>query len=206
MIEAVVNYVTQVIYAIGYPGIFILMMLESTMFPLPSELVMPFAGFLVASGKMSFAFALIASILGSITGSFISYYMGFKGGKYFIKRVGRYFFLDGEHLEKANSWFKRYGGRTIFFCRFVPGIRHVISIPAGVGKMNLSRFTLFTVLGAGIWNTILLMTGFILERNWKLIYEYTQIIDMVLIAAIFILVIYWVFSLVKRNRKDKVKI
>jgi len=203
MIELLVDKVTGIISLIGYLGIFLLMALESTAFPLPSELVMPFAGFLVAKGGMSFVVVIVVSTLGSLLGSLVSYYIGYYGGHRFVKRFGKYFLLDAEHLRKAEKWFLKRGKKTIFFSRFVPGVRHVISIPAGIGKMKIAKFSVFTFLGAGIWNTILLLIGFILEKNWKIVYNYSRYIDMILVFLVVILIIYYVYYLI--NRKSKMR-
>lgn len=200
MIEVIIPFVTNLIASIGYLGLALLMLLESTAIPLPSELIMPFAGFLIAQAKMSFVFVVIASTLGSLAGSLISYYIGYKGGKHFVKKLGKYFFIEIEHLNKAEKWFEKNGGKTIFFARFMPGIRHVISIPAGAGKMNLLKFSCFTILGAGIWNSFLAYIGFVLEKNWQIVYKYTSIIDMLLLFIVVLLVIYWLVILLNRKK------
>jgi membrane protein DedA with SNARE-associated domain len=199
MIELIVDKITGIISLISYFGIFILMALESTAFPLPSELVMPFAGFLVAEGKMSFVAVILTSTLGSLAGSLLSYYIGYYGSYKFVKKFGKYFLLNREHLKKAEKWFSKHGKRTVFFSRFVPGVRHVISIPAGIGKMKLAKFSLFTILGAGIWNTVLLTAGFILEKNWKIVYSYSKYIDIILIFLVIAAIVYYAFYLINRK-------
>ena len=203
MIEFLVNQITAVVSAVGYFGVFILMALESTVFPIPSEGVMPFAGFLVASGTFSFWGAWIASTLGCLAGSLTSYFLGYYGGVRFVRKFGRYFLLDEEHLIKSERWFDKKGSITIFLGRFVPGIRHVISIPAGVGKMNVFSFSFFTLLGAGIWNFVLIYLGYLLEKNWKLVYNYSRYIDLAVIFLVFCAVVYYVSYLVSHYRKSK---
>ena len=202
MIEIIITKIIEIVSAIGYLGVFFLMALESTMFPIPSEGVMPFAGFLIAQGKMNFIYALIVSTLGCLIGSMSSYLIGYYGGYPFIRKFGKYFLVNEEHLKKAEEWFKKRGKITIFTCRFVPGIRHVISIPAGACKMDLWHFSLYTILGAGIWNTVLLYLGFILEANWRLIENYTAYVDMAVIVAIFIAVIYYISCIIKNKRNS----
>ncbi len=203
MIELIVDKITAIVSAIGYFGVFILMTLESTVFPIPSEGVLPFAGFLVADKAFSFWFALIAATLGSLAGSLTSYFLGKHGGVGFVRRFGKYFLLDEEHLIKSERWFDKRGSITIFFGRFVPGVRHVISIPAGIGKMNIWSFSFFTVLGAGVWNAILIYAGYVLEKNWKLVYHYSSYIDMAVIFIIFLVIVYYVNYLIGHYRKSR---
>lgn len=200
MTEIIMLTVTRIIEIVGYFGVTILMALESTMMPLPSELVMPFAGFLVYEAKMNIWGVIIASTAGSLIGSGISYFIGYKYGYAFTEKVGRYFFLNKEHLEKARHWFAKYGGITIFVSRFIPGVRHVISIPAGVGKMNFRNFIIFTALGAGSWNTILTVAGYLLKQKWEAIHKYSSYVDMVLAALILMLIGYWIYKLIKTNK------
>jgi membrane protein DedA with SNARE-associated domain len=202
MIEILISQITGIISAVSYAGVFLLMLLESTMFPLPSELIMPFAGFLVALNKMDVLTLIIAATLGSLAGSLFSYWLGRHFGHRIVRRFGKYLLLDNEHLKKAEKWFKNYGGRTVFISRFIPGIRHVISIPAGIGKMNIFKFSLLTVIGAGIWNTFLAWLGFILERNYNIVYKYTSYIDMLIVFIVCVLVIYYIYKIID-SRKAK---
>ena len=134
LLEQLGQFCTKVILALGYPGIFILMTLESMIAPVPSELVMPFAGFLAAQGEFNLILVVFFSSLGSLCGSLISYYLGKKGGYPLVARFGKYFFLDETDLQKTTHWFERRGEKTIFISRFIPIVRHLISIPAGMGK------------------------------------------------------------------------
>ncbi len=199
--EFLLHHVTFLISKAGYFGIFVLMALESTLFPLPSELVMPFAGFLIANKTFSFIPTLIFSTFGCLFGSLISYFLGYYGGIPFIKKFGKYFFMNEHHLKKSQEWFSKKGDITIFVGRFVPGIRHVISIPAGVGKMNLIEFTLFTTFGAGIWNLILIYLGVLLEKNWTLVYHYSSYVDLLIVLLLVLAIIYFVIS--KTSKKAK---
>jgi len=203
MIEILVDKITGLISLIGYLGVFLLMMLESTMIPIPSELVMPFAGFLVASGKMNFIALIIVAVLASLIGSLISYFIGHRYSKHVIRKFGKYLLLDEKHLDKAENWFKAHGGKTIFFSRFVPGLRHVISIPAGTGKMDLFSFSFFTFIGAGIWNTFLAYLGFVLEKNWKIISQYSSYVDMILIFIIAALLVYYIVKMISVKNHSK---
>jgi len=204
MIEILVDKITGLISTIGYPGIFFLMFLESTLVPLPAELVMPFAGFLVALGKMSLLQAIIAAMLGTLSGSLFGYWLGYRFSSKIVKKFGKYLLMHEGHLNQAQKWFKRHGNKTIFFSRFVPGVRHVISIPAGAGKMNLLKFSIFTLLGAGIWNSFLLYLGYTLQKNWEIVYQYTEIVDLFVYFIVIALITYYVYNILKA-RKIKVK-
>ncbi|MBI5742365.1 MAG: DedA family protein, partial [Candidatus Niyogibacteria bacterium] len=150
MTEYLIDIFVRIIEAGGYGGVFFLMVLESMIAPVPSEAVMPFAGFLWFLGKMSFWPIVIFSTLGSIAGSLASYAIGSYGGRPLVLKYGKYLLLNEHHLEDTERFFNRFGGKTIFISRFIPVIRHLISLPAGAGKMNLWRFTIYTALGAGL--------------------------------------------------------
>jgi membrane protein DedA with SNARE-associated domain len=200
--ELIVNYVTAFISAVSYAGLFVLMFLESTMIPLPSELVMPFAGFLVALEQMNLWAVIIFATLGSLAGSLFGYWLGRRYSHGFVRKFGKYLLLEKEHLAKAQKYFKSHGNKTIFISRFIPGIRHVISIPAGVGKMNLKKFSVLTILGAGIWNTFLLYLGYILQKNWQIVYKYSGYVDMIIIVIIFLLLVYYVSKIIEKKLKN----
>lgn len=174
--------------ALGYPGLVFLMALESMVVPLPSELVLPFAGFLVAQGQFNFWLSLMAAAVGSLVGSLISYAMGYYGGDRFVRKFGKYCLLDESDLNTAERWFARRGEITIFISRFVPVVRHLISIPAGIGKMNLLKFSFYTVVGATIWNAILLYLGYVLGNNWASIRQYSEKFS-ILVALLLILAV-----------------
>ncbi len=179
----------------SYPGVFLLMMLESMVFPVPSEAVMPFAGFLIASGEFTFTWVIIASTLGSITGSLISYAMGYYGGKPFINKFGKYLLLDAHDLEITERFFAKSGELTIFISRFIPVIRHLISIPAGMGKMNIWKFIVYTILGAGMWNAFLTYVGYKLKNNWKEVMSYSHVIDIVVVAILGLAFLYYAYKI-----------
>lgn len=180
--------VSAVVGATGYAGIAFLMALESTMVPLPSELVMPFAGFLAAEGRLNMWLVIFFSGAGSLTGSLVSYYIGRLGGIPLVRKLGKYALLNEEDLETSERWFSKYGEATIFVCRFIPVIRHLISIPAGVARMDIKRFCIYTVVGATMWNAILAYTGYLLRENWEILHHYMRpvsiVVFLLLMAAI----------------------
>jgi len=203
MIEQMIEWVNSVILLIGYPGIMFFMFLESTMVPIPSEIVMPFAGWLVAQGKLSFWLVVFLSGIGSLLGSVFSYYIGYLGGRPLIRKVGHYVLLDEDRLKWTEKWFRKKGEITIFISRFIPVIRHLISLPAGIGKMNKLKFCAYTFIGATVWNGILAYLGFYLGANYVLIHKYSQIIDWIVVALIIIAVVYYVWHFVKLMKKRK---
>jgi len=150
----------------GLLFIFVFMAIESSFIPFPSEVVMIPAGFLCARGEMSsITLAIVVGILGSLAGAFVNYYLALWVGKPFLEKYGKYFFIKPESLAKACAVFNRYGAATTFVCRLVPVIRQLISIPAGIARMPLVPFTLFTGLGAGIWTAILAFVGYAIGRS-----------------------------------------
>jgi len=204
IVEKLVEYIVYGISALGYSGVFLLMALESMIAPVPSEVVMPFAGYLAAQNRFNFWFALIASSLGSVFGSLLSYYMGLYGGRPLISKFGKYLLLEEEHLEWTEKWFRKSGEKTIFISRFVPVVRHLISIPAGVARMAMHKFLLYTFVGATIWNFILLYAGFRLGSHWGKIHEFSKELDVIFIIAVVIFLAYFLWKHhKKRNEKSK---
>ncbi len=206
MIEQIIGWVNSVITAIGYPGIMFFMFLESTMVPIPSEIIMPFAGYLAAQGTLAFWVVALLSAVASLLGSWFSYGIGYYGGIPLIKKFGKYVLLDEDRLKWTEKWFKKYGEGTIFVSRFIPVVRHLISLPAGIGKMHKFKFSVYTFLGALIWNTILLYLGFYLGENYLIIHKYSSIIDWIVLGLIIAAIIYYIWHvalLVKREKKSK---
>ena len=197
--EALCNYNTALIQQCSYVGIFILMTLESMIAPIPSELVMPFAGFLIFTGHFDPVWVMAASTLGSIVGSLLSYGMGVLGEPV-VLRYGRYLLLNVHHLEWTEQFFLRHGGKTIFISRFIPVVRHLISIPAGLARMPLIPFIIYTAVGATLWNGFLTYLGFRLKQNWPLIQKYTHILDYFVVAGLIGAGFYLVWK-IKRARK-----
>jgi membrane protein DedA with SNARE-associated domain len=192
--ETLCHYNTLLIQQLGYSGVFVLMALESMIAPVPSELVMPFAGFLIFTGHFDPVAVIVASALGSICGSMISYGMGMLGEPV-VLRYGRYLLLNPHHLQWTNRFFARHGGKTIFISRFIPVVRHLISIPAGLARMSLIPFVIFTAVGATLWNSILTYLGVRLKENWFLIQQYTHILDFVVLAALLAAGLYFIWKL-----------
>jgi membrane protein DedA with SNARE-associated domain len=199
--ESIAAFGTNVLGAIGYVGVFLLMVAESMILPMPSEAVMPFAGFLVAEGTLGWAGTILIATLGSIVGSLIGYAIGKFGGAPFLTRFGKYLLLDAEDLSKTTRFFQRRGSITIFVSRFIPVVRHLISIPAGIGGMRLPPFCIFTILGAGLWNTFLTGCGYLLKKNWTAVMRYSHLIDIVVLVLLAGLVILFVVRHLRRRAR-----
>ena len=199
IVEKLVDLIVNGISAFGYFGVFILMALESMIAPVPSEVVMPFAGYLVLQNRFNFWIVLFASSLGSIFGSFLSYYIGFYGGRPLVLKFGKYLLLEEEHLEWTEKWFKKQGEKTIFISRFVPVVRHLISIPAGIARMSMHKFLVYTFIGAAIWNFILLYAGIKLGNHWSIIHEYSSELDIVFVVAVVLFLVYFIWKHHKRR-------
>jgi membrane protein DedA with SNARE-associated domain len=200
--ETLAAFGTNVIGAIGYVGVFLLMVAESMILPMPSEAVMPFAGFLVAEGRLAGIATVLSATAGSIVGSLIGYAIGRFGGLPFLGRFGKYLLLDSEDLQKTNGFFQRRGGGiTIFVCRFIPVVRHLISIPAGMAERRLLPFCLFTVAGAGLWNAFLTWCGFLLRKNWTAVMRYSHLIDIGVVVVLAALVVLYVVRHLRRRAR-----
>ncbi len=206
LFERLSELFTGIIASTGYLGVFILMVLESMVAPVPSELVMPFAGFLVADGKLNLWLVIVISSLASITGSLISYFVAYFGEKELIHRFGRFVFLDKEELDWTERWFRKHGSITILISRFIPVIRHLISIPAGLARMDLRHFILFTAVGATAWNAFLLWVGIQLRERWELVHRYSKQLDVLIVILIVVAVAYYAYRHVKRHRKKNIYI
>lgn len=199
MFAFLIETFVTLISAAGYAGLAFLMMLESMIAPVPSEAVMPFAGFLIYDGRMAWEAVILASTLGSLTGSLLSYYIGRDLGRPLIIRYGRYLLLNEHHLELTEKFFRRYGNKTIFISRFIPIVRHFISLPAGAARMDIRIFSLYTALGAAMWNAFLAYLGYRLGSNWEVIRGYSEKLDIIVGALLVVGIGYLVY----RNKRKK---
>lgn len=185
MLESVAQWMqNEVILRLGYGGLFLLIVLESTMIPVPSLLVMPFAGALAAAGKFSLPAILSINGAGALTGSLMSYWLGAAGGKPLLLKYGKYVLFKAEDLEKTERFFEAHGAWTVFIARFVPVARHLISIPAGVARMRLPRFLLQTFLGAMLWGGGLMVMGYVISDRWEAVAKSAKRIDLVIAVGI----------------------
>lgn len=171
MIHSVIQWLVATVSALGYPGIVALMFIESSFLPLPSELVMPPAGYLAAQGRMDPILAVLAGTLGSIGGALFNYWFAVTVGEPFLRRYGKYVLVREHHLDRTEAFFARHGEISTFVGRLLPVARHLISIPAGMARMNLKRFVAFTALGASVWCAVLVYIGWFLGRHEAVLRE-----------------------------------
>jgi len=190
MLEIFGHYIISFIEATNYFGIFILMALESALIPIPSEITMPFSGFLASQGKLSLTLVIIVGTFANLVGSYIAYYIGYFIEETvllkFIKKYGKFFLVSEHDYQRGNKWFAKYGDKIIFISRLLPGIRTVISLPAGVFRMDIKKFTIYTIAGCLIWSAILTYFGFVLGENWQSLEGYFhkfQILIILLLAV-----------------------
>ena len=191
--------IAELVNSWGYTGIFIMMFLESTFFPFPSEIAMIPAGYLAFKGDMNLMMAIITGTLGSLLGALFNYYLAKKYGRAGVLKFGKYFFFTEEKLIKMEAFFVKHGSFSTFVSRLIPGVRQLISLPAGLSKMPLGKFSLYTVLGAGIWATVLALLGYFIGENQILIKEYLHQIVMVSLGLIVIASVIYIFM----NKKSK---
>ncbi len=167
MFENIGQWVLDVVSALGYVGLALLLLAENLFPPIPSEVVLPLAGFLVGRGDLGFWQALFASTFGSVAGALVLYTLGRYGGRGLVLRYGSFLRVDEDALDRADGWFRRYGDWVVLFARVVPFARSVVSIPAGTMKMPVVRFTVLTALGSFVWNGLLIGAGVVLGANWQ---------------------------------------
>ncbi len=174
MLHNLVHWLIEAIGNMGYPGIFLLMAMESSIIPVPSELVMPPAGYLIHQGRMSWLPTILAGSLGSLAGAYVNYFVSQFLGRPLILKYGRYVLIPPEKFQRVEQFFLRHGEISTFIGRLLPVIRHLISIPAGVAGMNHLRFSLYTLLGATIWCSILTWIGYAIGQNQELVMEWSH--------------------------------
>lgn len=197
--QAISHFAVSCLDATGYLGAAFLMALESMVAPVPSEAVMPFVGFLVADKRWSLEMALLSTSCGSLAGSLASYAMGRWGGRPFVLKAGKYLLLSPHDLELTERFFaRRRGAWTLFLSRFLPVVRHLISIPAGAGSMPMGPFITATIAGATLWNSFLLYCGMKLREHWSLVQDYSHQADLVVLAIL--LAVGGLFVLSRRRR------
>ncbi len=183
MLHTAIDWIVHTVQGWGYPGIFILALLESTIVPVPSELILIPAGYLAFQGKMSLPLILLTATLGGLAGASINYAFALLVGRPFLERWGKYFFVEPALLHKTERFFRDYGAISTFTGRLVPGIRHLISLPAGLARMNRAAFALYTMLGAGLWAAILTMTGYFIGDKIALVERELHLITLGVIVA-----------------------
>lgn len=192
MIEAAIAFIVHFVESLGYPGIFVMTMLESTFLPVPSEVTLIPAGYLIHQGKMDGPLVFALSVSGTLTGSLLNYGIARLCGRWFLLRYGRYMMLNEEKLAKMEEFFTRHGRLSIFLGRLVLGVRHYISFPAGLARMDIRAFSLFTVAGGGLWILISLGLGYAIGGNKELVAKLIPAVKLGLLALVGLAgFIYW---------------
>lgn len=201
MIHEIATTIVSYIGDMGYWGIFLLMFLESTFFPFPSEIIMIPAGYLAFKGEMNLYVVVLVGIFGSVAGALFNYYLAMHFGRKFILRYGKYFFIKEETLDKLEIFFIKHGELSTFNGRLIPGIRQLISLPAGLARMDLWRFSFYSALGAGIWVIVLVALGYLLGSNEALISEYLQSATLITILCVVLITIFYI---VRHKRRKEI--
>ncbi len=199
ILEFLASFVISVISTMGLPGIVLLMAIESACIPLPSEVIMPFSGYLVFLGKYSLWSVGLAGAFGCVVGSVPAYYLGMYGGRPLIEKYGKYILISRHDLDMADRWFERHGEATVFFARLLPVIRTFIAFPAGVSRMEMKRFILYTFAGSLPWCLGLAYVGMVMGEKWPILREYFHKFDL-LIGAVIVAAIVWY---VRRHLKHR---
>ena len=188
----------------GYVAVGVLMAAENACIPIPSELILGFSGYLIFAGKMHFAGALIGGMIGGIAGSLFAYIVGRMGGRSFVDRYGKYFFIKKSHVDLAQNWFDRYGIKAVFFSRMLPVVRTFISLPAGFAHVNMKRFLFFTILGSLPWTALILFAGMMLGESWQIMLKIGHEASLIFIV-IAVLVIAYAYYCYKKKKKHHLK-
>lgn len=205
IIEVLTIFVINTISAWGYFGVGALMAVESACIPLPSEIIMPFAGFLAAQGKFTLFGVALAGALGCVAGSVMAYAVGIFGGRAFIEKYGRYILISHHDLKIADKFFNKYGSGAIFFSRLLPVVRTFISLPAGIAKMNFSKFVIYSFLGSLPWCYGLAYIGKKLGDNWDTLGVYFHKFDFAIGIIIIVGAVWYVWRHVKQMKNERIK-
>lgn len=180
-------FIIATISSLGYTGVLLMMAIESACIPLPSEVIMPFSGYLVSVGRFNLQMVAIAGAFGCLFGSYLAYYVGASGGRWFLERYGKWVLIAPHELETADRFFERWGSAAVFISRLLPVVRTFIAFPAGVARMSLVPFTIYTLLGSYLWCLVLAFAGMKLGQNWKELgpyfHRFDGLIAVVLVAG-----------------------
>jgi membrane protein DedA with SNARE-associated domain len=203
VLESFAQWIQDVVQALGYPGVFLFITLESTLVPIPSEIVMPFAGYMASQGKFSLPVILLINSTAALLGSGLCYGIGVVGGKPFLENYGKYFLVRQHDIAKTEAFFAKHGKKTILIGRFLPVIRHVISVPAGIARMPLPGFFLQTFLGSTIWGGALIMLGYTVGANWKTFSQPLKRVDLLIGALLVLGIVALGIRFMVRRRRER---
>lgn len=202
MFDSIINWIVHLMEILGAPGVGVAVFLENVFPPIPSEVVLPLAGFTASQGNMNLIAAFLWATAGSVVGAYLLYWLGAVIGANRLRRIADWMWLvEIEDVDKSLHWFDKYGKLSIFFGRLIPGVRSLISIPAGIDRMNVLSFGLFTLLGSAVWNALLIYLGFILGENWSQVTDVIGQFSTVIKIVIAALIIWVIIKLIRRQKK-----
>lgn len=201
ILSSISAWIIGVINTLGYGGVVLLMAIESANIPLPSEIIMPFSGFLVAQGKLNLFLVALAGAIGCVIGSIFSYWLGKIGGRPLIEKYGKYILISHHDLDTSEKWFLKHGEMMVFVGRLLPVIRTFISFPAGIAEMNFWRFVIYSFLGSLPWTLFLAYLGQKLGENWENLRTYFHGLDWLILGLIIIGIIWWIQRHIKNSKR-----
>lgn len=201
--HAFAQFLQDIVAQMGYPGVFLLIMLESTLVPVPSTLLFPFAGYMASQGVFNLYILLVINSVAALTGSLIGYWVGAAGGKPLLLKYGKYLLIRKRDIDKTEKWFANHGKATIFVARLLPVIRHIISLPAGVARMPLGAFITQTFLGSTLWGSFLILLGYYLGGNWEAVAAKLKRFDLVIGITIVVAVMAIAIRIYLRRRRER---
>lgn len=203
-VSGIAAWVTDVMDALGEVGAGLLIALENLFPPLPSEAILPLAGFAAARGSMNLYGVIVATIIGSVVGALALYWLGHAFGFDRLRRIAdKLPLVNATDVDRTREWFERHGTKAVFFGRMIPIFRSLISIPAGAAKMPLGIFLLYTTLGSAIWNTIFIMAGYLLGDNWEIVEEYAGVFQKIVIVVVALALLYWLVRRIQSIRRKR---
>jgi membrane protein DedA with SNARE-associated domain len=191
------SLIINIISSAGYLGIFFLMLLESACIPIPSEVIMPFSGYLVFTGRFMIWQVVFWGALGNLVGSALAYWVGLYGGRPLVEKYGKYILVSNRDLETADKWFLKYGQKAVFFSRLLPVVRTFISLPAGIAKMDFKKFSFYTFAGSLPWSFALAYVGLKTGENWVGIRVYFEKFDYIIATALILAILWWIWRHVR---------
>lgn len=193
LISSLASLIISIISDSGYFGVFVLMVLESACIPIPSEIIMPFSGFLAASGQFSLWLVVLAGAVGNLFGSIVAYLVGLYDGRPLVEKYGKYILISHRDLHRADRWFVKHGEGTVFFSRLLPVVRTFISLPAGIARMKFKKFCFYTLVGCLPWSFILAYSGLKMGENWEGLRTYFDKFNYLIAGLIVLGIIWWVW-------------
>jgi len=199
ILSAVSHFIILTISSLSYGGVAFLMGVAAFNIPIPSEVIMPFSGYLASTGRFNLILVAVCGALGWLIGGIASYFLGKFGGRLLVEKYGKYIFISKYDIDRSERWFQRYGEATIFLGQIIPVVRNFISLPSGIARLNFKKFVIYTFLGAFLWSYFLSWVGFKLGANWPLLKAYFSKLDWLVIILIFAAVILWLWRHLKKR-------